>query len=199
MALRGTAGRRDLDGRLTPGAPGGRGGLLGRMEAHPVLVALLGAIAAAVIGLAVPQLWSLWTGPPPANAVIDVMNQETMAGMTRDPGVIGHIYAPDATVTDAGCQTPGASNTWRGAEEIATRYGGLPAIESLHHVDVSVRWEPANRWASRAEVAADTIGVLAPTGTPPKSQSIAGHERWILFKSGDRWLIQSFTYNLCLP
>lgn len=157
------------------------------------------AIGGAIIGFVLPLSWHLVIDPPSASAVFGLMNSEVQAAVTRDTGAAGRLYAPDATVTDAGCQTQGATTTWRGPSEISRRYRDLPSFDSLHHVGARVSWDPPNRWASRAEATADTIGVIAGGDTSPRSQSIIGHERWAFVKTNDRWVVQSFTYNLCMP
>ncbi len=169
---------------------------------HAIIIgAIIGAAATilgTIVGFAIPSVTTAMTGPPSENTVIALMDQEVDAGRSRSLGIVDRIYDSDATVTDAACRTPGASQSWHGRGEVETRYKGVPAFVSLYHVDVHVTWEPANRDASRAEATADTIGVFAPTSTSPMGQAVYGHELWVLIKSGDQWVIQSFIYNLCL-
>jgi hypothetical protein len=127
------------------------------------------------------------------------MDEEVTAGVTHDVDLVNRIYTPDAVVTDAACQTPGVSQTWKGHAQIDGRYRSLPKFLWLQHVFAQVTWDPNDSDASAAYVTADTIGVLSPAASPGKSQSIVGHELWVFARVNAQWQITSFTYNLCLP
>lgn len=160
---------------------------------------LMGIVLAAALGFFTPLVWNHLTGPPSDRTVVQLMDREVVASRSHDAGVVEQIYAADATVTDAGCLTVDASRTWHGVADIQARYVGLPEFVSLGHVNTHVIWEPADRHANRAEATADTNGVIAPNGTSPNGQPINGHELWTFVRSGNGWVIQSFTYNLCFP
>jgi len=156
-----------------------------------------------ILGAAIPIAYSLihhsLTAPPGIGTVTRLMNEESRAAKAHDVNVASRIYARGAVVTDAGCQTPGASHSWVGRAEIKARYRALPTFLSLHHVNARVFWDPDNRQATTADVTADTIGVLGPSAGSQARQPIAGHELWTFALFDGRWLVTSFTYNLCLP
>lgn len=162
------------------------------------IIAGVATIIGTIVGFYLPLVVHKVTDPPPITTVLALMDQEVDAGMRQDLGIVDRIYTSNATVTDAACRTAGASRSWHGRGEIETRYKDLPRFESLHHVDTHVTWAPPDQTASRAEATADTIGVIAPTGTSPMGQAIYGHEVWVFVKSGHAWAIQSFIYNVCL-
>src|SRR5262249_53783238 len=140
-----------------------------------------------------------FTEPPGIGAVTSLMKEEAAAAEAHDPNVAFRIYARDAVVTDAGCQTPGASQTWKGYAEIYSRYRALPRFAWLQHIYAKVSWEPDNSGASTGYVTAETVGVLDSSVNSRKSQFIVGHELWTFALVNGHWLVTSFTYNLCLP
>lgn len=137
--------------------------------------------------------------PPGIGTVTALMNEDATAAEHHDVTVVSRIYDPSAVVTDAGCQTPGASRTWTGYAEIKARYGQLPKFLWIQHVYPQVSWDPDDRQATTADVTAETIGVIEPSTNSQKSQSIVGHELWTFARVNGHWLVTSFTYNLCLP
>ena len=144
-------------------------------------------------------LYHGFSQPPPVTAVTTLMDEEATAAQKHDTSVVGRIYAPDAVVTDAACQTPGQSHTWVGYAQISRRYKGLQGFVWLRHLYAQVTWEPDNSDATTAAVTAETVGVLAPATSKGKQQSIVGHELWTFALTNGHWLVTSFTYNLCLP
>jgi hypothetical protein len=162
---------------------------------HPMVAAVIGAAVGAILTVVLPFLF----GPLPSSTVTDLMNQEAwVAARKLDIAQLNRIYAPDAVVTDAGCQTPGASTVWTGFAQIAARYNALPAFSSIEHVNVHVNWEPPFLWATKADATAETIGVIVSSGGSQQSQFIVGHEQWTFASENGQWVITSFTYNLCL-
>ena len=164
---------------------------------HPLFV----GVACLLLGAALQyagQGIANYLGSVPTATVTGLMSQEAAAAKGHDLGLVARIYAPGAVVTDAGCQTPGASVSWIGLAHIKERYRALSMFASLQHADIQLSWESQNRWVSRASASADTIAVLEPAGGQ-KPQFIAGHEHWEFAKTGGQWVITSFTYNLCLP
>jgi hypothetical protein len=137
--------------------------------------------------------------PPSIGTVKSLMDEEVTAGMIHDVDLVNHIYTSDASVTDAACQTAGASRTWKGHDQLDARYRSLPTFLSLQHVFAQVTWDPNDSYASTAYVRAETIGVILPAVGHGKSQSIVGHELWVFTRGNGQWKISSFTYNLCLP
>jgi hypothetical protein len=164
---------------------------------HPLFV----GVACFLLGVAfqyADQGIRNYVGRVPTATVTGLMSHETAAAKSHDLGLVARIYAPDAVITDAGCQTPGASVPWIGLAHIEDRYRALPAFASLQHADIQLSWESQNRWVSKASASADTIAVLEPADGQ-KPQFIAGHEHWEFAKADGQWVITSFTYNLCLP
>lgn len=93
--------------------------------------------------------------------------------------------------------SPGNSQTWRGLGQIRARYHALARFTWLRHFDAEVEWMPDNSRATRAIVRAQTAGVIAPSAGSPKAQYIHGDEVWAFARLGGKWLITSFTYNVC--
>ena len=180
------------------GGDGNGGGKSGRriwaLLRHPLFV----GVACFALGLAAPHIQGFITSPP-TGAVVNLMNQETVAARTHDLDLVGRIYAPDAVVTDQGCQTPGASTSWVGLTRIKARYHALPGFAWLQHANIQLSWGSGGRWASTAGATADTIEVMEPASAGQKTQAPTGHEQWAFSKINGQWVIMSFTYNLCLP
>jgi hypothetical protein len=167
---------------------------LRKLLKHPLFTAAIGGI----LGFSLPLLYGIIVNPPPASTVADLMNQESLAAKMHNITVVSRIYASDAVVTDAGCQSPGASTVWTGEAQIMSRYNALPAFSSLEHVNVHVNWEPDFSWATKADATAETVGVIVPSGGSQQSQFIVGHEQWTFAHENGHWVITSFTYNLCI-
>jgi hypothetical protein len=159
----------------------------------------LSAVAGAVITIGANAVYHHIVDPPGIGTLTSLMDQDVAAAKAHGLAVLGRIYAPDAVVTDAACQTPKSAHTWTGLAEITARYRGLPRFLSLHHTNPRVLWQPDNSRAVTADVTADTSGVIKPSAGSQKRQFIAGHELWTFALSHGTWLITSFTYNLCLP
>lgn len=178
--------------------PSGKGpGWFKRLCTHP-LFPLLTAIIGAVLTFGLPLLYNHFIGPPDPHIVINYMNQEAQGAKMHDPTVVSRIYADDAVVTDAGCQSPATSTVWIGSAQIKGRYSALPSFATLEHVSAQVNWEPNFSWASKANATAETIGVIMPSNASQKPQFIVGHEEWTFASKNGQWRITSFTYNLCI-
>jgi hypothetical protein len=154
---------------------------------YPLLVAIISSILTLAFTLGVQ--WFL--GPQDESTIIQLMDQEARIATTHT-GSLADIYDAQATVIDAGCQTPGQGVVWSGLAQITDRYNHLGQFTSLQHSGPQISWEPNNRWATKAYVSATTIGGLA-------SGPIHGNERWTFDKINGRWFITSFTYNFCQP
>lgn len=165
---------------------------------HPLFTAIVGAVVGAILAFGLPLLYNQIIGPPNPKVITDIMNQEAMGAEIHDTTVVHRIYAADAVVTDAGCQSPATSTVWTGWAQIQGRYDSLQPFARLEHVNAHVNWEPDFAWASKANATAETIGVIAPSNASQKSQFIVGHEEWTFARLNDQWVITSFTYNLCL-
>jgi len=124
-------------------------------------VAIFGAIAVTVI-LAVAHSRNQ---PPGIGTVTNLMKEEVTAAETRDKALVNRIYTQDAVVTDAACQTAGASQTWQGYDQIDARYRNPGTFLWLQHVFAQVTWDPNDSDASTAYVTADTVGVLLPAAS----------------------------------
>ena len=167
---------------------------------------VIGAILLAGLAWAYHQI--TMSPPPSTSTVTSLMTQEVTASETphatatevkRIHSLVESIYAPDAVVTDAACQTPGASQTWKGYRRLDARYLGLPKFLWLQHVFAQVTWDPDNSSASTATATAETAGVMLPATSQGKSQSIVGRELWTFAIVDGQWRITSFTYNMCVP
>ena len=94
--------------------PSGKGpGWFKRLYRHP-LFPLLTAIIGSVLTSGLPLLYNHFIVPPDSHIVTDIMNQEAQGVRMHDPTVVTRIYAADAVVTDAGCQTQATSTAWIG-------------------------------------------------------------------------------------
>lgn len=162
-----------------------------------VLVTFAGAVIGAVVQLATARAVHNATKPPSIGVLINVMNAEAAATRSGDLAALASLYAPGAVVTDAGCQTRGTARIWAGLNQITARYDRLPRFLSLRHVDPQVVWLPDNSTAAKAEVTAETVGVIAPPAKSPNPVPVFGHELWTFALSQGRWVVTSFTYNLC--
>ena len=150
---------------------------------YPLLVAIL------TLAFTLSVQWFL--EPRDESKIIQLMDQEAQIARTHT-GSPADIYDAQATIIDAGCQTPGQGVVWSGLAQITDRYSHLGQFTSLEHSDPHISWEPDNLWATKAYVSATTIGAMA-------SGPIHGNERWIFDKIDGQWLITSFTYNFCQP
>jgi hypothetical protein len=126
--------------------------------------------------------------------VTNLMDQDVNAAKSHDVGSLPQIYAYNAVVVDAGCQSSSPSSVWSGLPQITARYEGLPPFTLLAHVNVHVSWIPDNSSATQATATADTSGIALVNGS---SISLRGHELWTFAKIDGQWRITSFTYNLC--
>jgi TIR domain len=136
----------------------------------------------------------LLSRPPDDTLVTNLMDQDVIAAKTHSVAFLPQIYAYDAVVVDAGCQSSSPSSTWSGLPAITTRYEGLPTFILLAHVKVQVTWIPDNSSATQATATSDTSGIAVVNGS---QLSLRGHELWTFAKSDGQWRITSFTYNLC--
>jgi hypothetical protein len=155
--------------------------------------AIVGVVGV-ILGLVLPQLVALPFQHPSDSIVTDLMNQEVLAAKSQDVGSLPLIYAYNAVVVDAGCQSPSPSYVWSGLPKITDRYSGLTPFPLLAHVNVHITWLPDNSSATQATATADTSGIALVNGSP---LSLKGHELWMFAKIDGRWCITDFTYNLC--
>lgn len=169
-----------------------------RRRNSPLFVGVLAAIVGAICWPTGAAVVHQFTDPPGISTLTHLMNEEATGSKDHQLGVVLRIYAPDAVVTDAGCRTRGAGQTWQGYGELRARYSALPKILSLHHIFASAVWEPANSRAETATVTAATSGVIVVWPSPSQTEPIAGHELWTFALVNGNWLVTSFTYNLCL-
>ena len=166
----------ELDVGASPPKPAdqGKGSKIGkwlvRRRGSPWFVAVFAAIVGAIcwpVGAAVVHHF---TDPPGIGTLTHLMDEEATGSKAHQLGVVLRIYGPGAVVTDAGCQTRGAGQTWQGNGEITARYSALPKILSLHHILASVSWEPANSRAETATATATTSGVIEVWPSPPQNR-----------------------------
>ncbi len=150
-----------------------------------------GAIVSFLLTFLILFLLSL---PPDDTLVTNLMDQDVIAAKTHSVALLPQIYAYDAVVVDAGCQSSSPSSVWSGLPAITTRYEGLPTFTLLAHVMVHVTWIPDNSSATRATATSDTSGIALVNGS---QLSLRGHELWTFAKIDGQWRITSFTYNLC--
>jgi len=125
--------------------------------------------------------------PPGTGTVTGLMNEEAAASEAHDVTAVSRICAPDAVMTDAGCQIPGASQTWKGFAEIYARYRAMPRFLWIQHLYAQVSWDPDDSRAAAADVTAETVGVLEPRTSRGKSQSIVGYEPWTFALIKGHW------------
>jgi hypothetical protein len=159
---------------------------------HPLFV----AIVAFILGFISMPLYNLVYGHPPDTLVTNLMAQDVFAAKSQDVGPLPLIYAYNAVVVDAGCQSPSPSYIWSGLPKITDRYNSLPKFISLAHVNVHVTWIPDDSSATQATATADTGGIALINDS---QLSLRGHELWTFAKIDGQWRITGFTYNLCLP
>lgn len=137
--------------------------------------------------------------PPPAGAITALMAQEAEAGVTRDISLVDRIYAGDATVTDAKCQSPGAERIWANLNQIETRYRKLPKFLLIQHVDPVIRFTPDNSRATEASATAETVAETNPRNPAHRPVFTFADERWTFERRGEgTWVITSFTFDICL-
>jgi len=157
----------------------------------------------AVIGeklvLAAPlAIYHSFGEPQGIGTVTGLMNVEAAAARAHDVTAVSRIFAPDAAVTDAGYQIPGASQTWKRFAEIYARYRAMPRFLWIQHLYAQVSWDPNDSRAA-ADVTAETVGSLSPRpadGTPSPSWAT---KLWTFALVNGHWRVTSFTYNLCRP
>ncbi len=176
---------------------GGFRRFLGRLFDSSMRAAIVGAVLLAGVVWVYHQFTV--SPPPDASTVTSLMAQEIAAGETHDTALVDRIYAPGAVVTDAACQSPQDSRTWKGYGQLDARYLGLPRFLWLQHVFAQVTWDPDNSSASTATATAETAGVMLPATRHGKSQSIVGRELWTFARVDGQWRITSFTFNMCVP
>jgi hypothetical protein len=137
-------------------------------------------------------------GPPPGlSTLTSLMNEEAAAARAHDMAAVSSLYAPAPFVKDAACRTSGSSHTWTGLDQIRARYQALPKFSALRHVGGQVQWRPDNSQATYATMRAQTVGIIPRSASSPKAQYIHGNEVWTFARVGGRWVITSFTYNVC--
>lgn len=137
--------------------------------------------------------------PPPPSVVTVLMTEEGAATTTRNLAIVGRIYAPGAFVRDAACRSPGHSVTWRGLVQIRARYRALASFAFLRHEFPRVHFIPDNSRAVRATATAQTAGRIRPSRTSPAGRYMRGGEVWTFARISGRWLVTSFTYDVCNP
>lgn len=166
---------------------------LRRISASPLYVGIASTVAGVVVGLAITWVVHKISEPPSDSIVLQIMDKEVRFAENHRGDLALQLYAPNAVIVDAGCQNPGTGSVWQGARLIQQRYETLPSFVSLGHDNAQIRWYPSNNSAKTATAMAETVGVISPA-TP-----IRGHEQWEFALINGRWLITSFTYNLCFP
>lgn len=160
-------------------------------QSFPVTI---GVILGIFLALIFPVIFHAVHGPPPDTVVTNLMNQEVLAAETHDVGPLPLIYAYNAVVVDAGCQSPSPAAIWSGLPQITDRYSHLPQFLSLAHVNVHITWIPDDSSATRATATADTNGIALINGS---KLSLRGHEQWTFAMIDGQWRITLYTYNLC--
>lgn len=169
------------------------------------MIAGITAVAAAVFlvlphpgpaGAPAPAHTRARPAPPPSDSfIILLIRAEATAAQAHDISIVREIYASSAFVRDAGCRAP--ARTWRGLAQIVMRYQNLGVFSSLRHDHIQVRFIPDTARAPRAAATAETAGSINPSATNPRGQPLRGHETWTFALENGRWLITSFTFDMC--
>jgi len=165
---------------------------LKRVSASPIYVGIAATVAGVVVGLAIPWAVHEIFGPPSDSIVLQIMDKEVQFAEHHRGDLAVKLYARNAVVIDAGCQNPTTGSVWQGASAIRQRYKKLQSFASLSHDNAQISWYPSNSSAKSATATAETVGAVS-------SIPIRGHEQWAFALFNGRWLITSFTYNLCFP
>jgi serine/threonine protein kinase len=140
---------------------------------------------------------TLSPGQPLVSGVEQLANDEARAATTRDLGLVEEIYAPRAVVRDASCNQPGGTHVWSGQAEIVVRYQHLGgAFTGLKHKDYRVRFMPDSGQAQSASMTSETAGFFWQASV---RYPLHGYDQWAFARVNGRWLITSFTYDMCHP
>lgn len=162
---------------------------LSRFRLFVLAIAAAAALPVAVMLLPPVRKWKRW------DMAVTVM----AAAVTRDINLVDRIYAGDATVTDARCQSPGTKRIWTNLDQIESRYRKLPKFKLIQHVNPVIRVTPDNSRATKAAATAETVAETNPHNPGRRPVITFADEQWTFERRPDRtWVITSYTFDICL-
>jgi hypothetical protein len=175
--------------------PGGRVHLIFHISA---VVCSVAALIIGIIGLHVANK----AIPPNSTPVRKLIELESLSVVNNDIDQILALYTPDAFIEDwqgeqdkrASGNSNGPKTIWSGLDEIRMRYLNLPKFVSLTHVGIIINFDNTKEMA---RATASTRGSYLDTETNAQIYISSNEgERWTFEKTGGKWLITSFTYNV---
>ncbi len=170
-------------------APEKRPSWLSRFQKNPTGQTVLGAVLGAVATLLVTGYFG--PHPPDPAPLTGLVQSEAQLVLAEPRGPreadYGALFTEDCWIVDVAAQ-----KFWRGRAQVLDRFRSLERFDTLQHV---VAEDPVFDSESTAMVRTTSrVSLIEPATGMERSYS--GKELWTFQKSGGRWRISSFQYNV---